>query len=155
MKAFRFRAETVLHLRRKQHEQAETQLARTQQERDVAQQIVHRADAAVSRAEAAFRAALGAVHAADAVERHRNWIALKQAERADRQRRLEERLLEVQRATRVVQETFMRLRALERLRDRAWKKYQVEERRQDGIAMDQLAVIQYARRSGEGINYDD
>src|SRR5882724_6265299 len=118
MKAFRFRAETVLHLRRTQHEQAETQLARAQQERDAAQQTVHVADAVVGRAEAAFRAALGALHATDAVERHRNWIALKQAERADRQRQLEERLLEVQRATRVVQETLMRLRALERLRDR-------------------------------------
>jgi flagellar biosynthesis chaperone FliJ len=155
MKAFHFRAASILHLRRTQHEQAETQLARTQQERDAARRIVRAADEACDDAERAYRAELDAVHAAGAVERHWNWIALKQAERADRQRRLDERRLEVHRATRAVQETFMRLRALERLRDRAWQRYQVDARRHDAIEMDQLAVIQYARRTGGGIACDD
>jgi flagellar biosynthesis chaperone FliJ len=155
MKAFRFRASAVLDVRRKQHEQAESELARTQQERDAAARVVRDADDACGRAERDYRAQLGEAHATDAVERHRNWIALKQAERADRQRRLEERLLDVQRATRASQDTFMRLRALERLRDRVWQKYQADARRHDAIEMDQLAVIQYARRTGGGIACDD
>lgn len=154
MRAFRFRAVHVLDLRRRQHEAAETQLARAQQERDAAERVLRAADEAAELAAGGLRGCLGSAHTAEAVERHRNWIALKEAERADRQRWLEERQLGVSRATRVVQETFMRLRALERLRDRSLHKYQHEVRRLDAIDMDQLAVLQHARKTG-GLNGDD
>jgi len=155
MKAFRFRPAHVLALRRKQHELAEAQLARAQQERDAADCLVREAAEACGCAQRDWRAQMDAVHTAVAAERHRNWIALRQAERADRQRSLGVRQLEVHRATRAVQETFMRLRALERLRDRAWRKHQLDERRHDAVEMDHLAVIRFARRSRGGIDCDD
>jgi flagellar export protein FliJ len=151
MKPFRFRAAAVLDLRRRQHEHAETQLARAQAERDAAQRAVAAAEAACARAHAEYREQLGTNHTAGLHERHRNWIARKQRETEDQRRQLDARLLEVHRATAEVQGTYMRLRALERLRDRAWRTYQDETRRRDAIDMDHLAVMQHARRTRGGI----
>ena len=155
MKPFHFRAATVLDLRRRQHEHAETQLARAQEERDAAQRAVDAAEAACARARAEYREQLGTSHPAGLHERHRNWIDRKQGETEDQRRQLEERQLGVHRATAEVQHTFMRLRALERLRDRAWRAYQDETRRRDAIEMDHLAVMQHARRTTGGIDCDD
>ena len=155
MKSFRFRAEAVLDLRRKEHEHAETQLARAQEERDAARCALDLAEMAGVRARADYRTGLGTSHQAELHERHRNWIDRKQAETEDRRRRLDERQRRVQRATAEVQHTFMRLRALERLRDRAWRTYQDETRRLDAIEMDYLAVMQHARRTRGGMDCDD
>lgn len=155
MKSFRFRAATVLDLRRRQHEHAGTQLARAQEERDAAQRAVDAAEAACACAQAEYREQIGTSHPAGLHERHRNWIARKQGETEDQRRQLEARQLGVHRATAEVQYTHMRLRVLERLRDRAWRAYQDETRRRDVIEMDHLAVMQHARRTRGGIDCDD
>ena len=141
----------MLDLRRRQHEHAETQLARAQEERDAAQRAVDAAEAACAKARAEYRQQLGTSHPAGLHERHRNWIDRKQRETEDQRRQLEERQLGVHRATNEVQYTYMKLRALERLRDRAWRTYQDETRRRDAIDMDHLAVMQHARRTRGGI----
>jgi len=155
MKPFHFRATVVLELRRRQHKDAEAQLARAQEERDGAQRAVDAAVAACAQARAEYRQQLSASHTAGLHERHQNWIDRKQGETEDRRRQLEARELAVRRATAEVQHTYMRLRALERLRDRAWRAYQDEARRRDAIEMDYLAVMQHARRTTGGIDCDD
>jgi flagellar export protein FliJ len=152
---FRFRAAAVLDLRRRQHELAQTQLAHAQRERDAAVQRVLDAEVATLDAEREYRASLVAGGEAGSFERHRTWIVRRQAETDDRRRQLETRLLAVHHATAAVRHTFTQVRVLERLRDRAWRKYQDEVRRREAIEMDHLAVIQYARRMRGGIDCDD
>jgi flagellar biosynthesis chaperone FliJ len=155
MTPFRFRAAAVLDVRRGQHELAQTQLAHAQQERDAAARVVCEAEEAGHRAEREYRASLDAGAAADALERHRTWIARRQAETDDRRRQLEERHLAVHHSAANVRRTYTQVRVLERLRDRAWRKYQDDVRHREAVEMDYLAVIQYARRMGGGIDCDD
>jgi len=56
------------------------------------------------------------------------------------------RQTEVERATADVRRTHRQVLVIEKLRERAWQAYQEENRRLDAIAMDQLAVTQFARR---------
>ena len=148
MKRFHFRAATVLALRQRQYAIAQTQLARAQQERDAAAARVRDAESAVARAQVEFRGRLVEGGEVGALERHRNWMTRQHA-RAERCRQqLVEQLKAVERATAEVRQTHRQARVLERLRDRAWRDYQAEAGRQDLIAMDELAVIQYARRMG-------
>jgi flagellar export protein FliJ len=154
MTPFRFRAAAVLDVRRRQHELAQTQLAHAQQERDAAARLVCEAAEAGRGADREYRASLDAGAAAGALERHRNWMARLQAETDDRRRQLEERHLAVHHSAADVRHAYTRVRVLERLRDRAWRKYQVEVRRREAIELDYLAVIQYARRMEGGIDCD-
>jgi flagellar export protein FliJ len=154
MTPFRFRAAAVLDVRRRQHELAQTQLAHAQQERDAAARIVREAEEAGHCAERGYRASLEAGGAAGALERHRTWIARRQAETDDRRRQLDERHVAVHHAAADLRHAYTRVRVLERLRDRAWEKYQHEARRRESIEMDYLAVTQFARRMGGGIDCD-
>jgi flagellar export protein FliJ len=155
MKPFRFRAAVVLDLRRRQHELAQTQLARAQQERDAAARRVGEAEEACQDARREYRASLDKGDAAGALERHRTWIARRQAETDDRRRQLEERHVAVHHAAAGLRHAYTRVRVLERLRDRAWEKHQDDVRRREAIEMDYLAVTQFARRMGGGIDCDD
>jgi len=154
MKRFHFRAATVLNLRQRQYAIAQTELARAQGERDASGARVRDAEEAVRRAEGEFRHQLVQGGDAGALERHRNWITRQHAGAEACRRQLAERLAAVERATAHVRRTHRQSRVLERLRDRAWRDYQAETRRQDRIAMDELAVIQYARRMEGDSNGD-
>jgi flagellar export protein FliJ len=154
MKRFHFRAATVLHLRQRQYAIAQTELARAQAERDIAAARVRDAEAAVRGAEDQFRNQLVKGGDAGELQRHRNWITRQHAGAETCRRQLAERLDAVERATAHVRRTHRQSRVLERLRDRAWRDYQAEARREDLIAMDELAVIQYARRMEGDSNGD-
>ena len=155
MKRFHFRAATVLHLRQRQHEMAQSQLARVQQERETAADAVRQAESASIRAEREYHERLVMGGEAGGFERHRNWIVHQHAGAERCRRDLEERQLAVERATADVRRTHRQARVLERLRDRAWRDYQEEARRRDAIDLDEIAVIQHARRMGGGIDCDN
>src|SRR4051794_12268229 len=148
MKRFHFRAAAVLDLRVRQHEMAQAELARVQQERDVAAGAMAAAEDALGRARTDYRERLLAGDVADALERHRNWILGQHAGVERCRQHLAEQQLSVERATADVRRTHRLARVLERLRDGTWRDYQKEARRLEMIEMDQLAVIQYARRMG-------
>ena len=143
MATFRFRAAVVLDLRLKQ-EQA--------------------ALAVRSQAEGRFREAVGTVTATEtrrhgsqqelaALERrgsdlgailwHRNWIDRLRGlvELACRDR--DDRARELAAADERWRETRRRRLAIERLRDRAWERFQKDERRREQKDMDELARIRY------------
>ena len=147
MAVFRFRAAVVLDLRIKQEQSALTLR---------------------SQAEARFREAVGAVtstetrrHASQqelaALERrgselnailwHRNWIDRLRGlvELACRDR--EDRARELAAADGHWRETRRRRLAIERLRDRAWQRFQKDEQRRDQKAMDELARIRHLTRN--------
>jgi flagellar export protein FliJ len=155
MKRFHFRAATVLNLRKRQYDMAQVELARVQRERDTAGGAVRDAEDALSRAEGEYRERLVMGGEACALERHRYWITRQHAGAESCRRRLTLRQLEVERATADVRRTHRQSRVLERLRDRAWRDYREEARRQEALEIDQLAVIQYARRMGGGTDHDD
>jgi len=146
MKKFQFRAAKVLDLRRREHDLALAELSRTQQLREKAAAALSAAVEAIDRAEREYRARLVEGGEAATFERHRNWIVGLRAGAESCRRLLAQRQIEVERAAANVRRTHRQVLVLENLRERAWKDYQDETRRQDAIAMDQLAVTQYARR---------
>jgi flagellar export protein FliJ len=143
MGPFRFRAAVVLELRRRE-EQA--------------------AVAAMAHAEARFREAGDAI-AAEEVRRqtsqhdlaalqrrgadlgtllwHRNWIDRLAGEVERLRGERDERARQVQEAGRLWHDARRRRLALERMRDRAWARFQREELRQEQKAMDELARIRH------------
>jgi len=152
MKPFRFRAAVVLDLRRRQHALAQTHLARAQLDRAAAARVAAAAAAACHDARRGYRASLDQGGTAGVLERHRNWMTRQQAETDDRRRQLEERHVVVHQAAADLRQAYTRVRVLERLRDRGWEKHQDEVRRREAIEMDYLAVTQFARRMGGGID---
>src|SRR5262245_52351468 len=141
MKPFVFRPSAALDLRRREHDAAAAQLARAQRERDAAAAALEGAEAAIVRGgeelrrEQARCGELARVVTHDALMRHRTWIVALRVP-ADRCRRaLHERKLAVETATRNQQFARRRMRALERLRDRALRSYEVERRRTENVAM--------------------
>jgi flagellar export protein FliJ len=143
MAAFRFRAGVVLDLRRRE-EQA--------------------ALAARAQAEARFREAKDAVAAEEARRQasqrdiaalqrrgadlgtllwHRNWIDRLAGEVERLRGVLDERARQVQHAAGLWHDARRRRLALERMRDRAWQRFQREELRSEQKAMDELARIRH------------
>ena len=149
MRPFRFRAETVLALRQREEEAARTALAR-------ARAIVERAHAAVAARRDAVRDAGAALDRAatagtpqGTLQWHRSWIvrlradvqaALAVAAEADRAAGA---------AAVALNRAMQRRRALERLRDRAWRRYVVARDRAHVQEMDQLAGLRFAALAQE------
>ncbi len=149
MKPFAFRPAAALDLRRREHDAAAAQLARAQQERDVAAAALAGAEASIARAEEAFRAQLARGGTAEALARHRTWILGLQVPAARCRRLLGDRQIAVEAATRRAQLARRRMRALERLRDRAWRVYEDGRRRMENAAMDAIAIAKFVRQSAE------
>ncbi|MEZ5420328.1 MAG: flagellar export protein FliJ [Vicinamibacterales bacterium] len=147
MRPFRFRAETVLDLRRREEEAARTALAR-------ARALVERAHGAVAAAREAVRAAGRAFDAAAAagtphgtLDWHRSWIVRL---RADVQSALAVAAQADQAAGAAavaLNRAMQRRRVLERLRDRAWRRYVVARDRAHVQEMDQLASLRFAAQA--------
>ena len=156
MKPFRFRAERILEWRRSQAEAARGEFARASES---AHEALQAADAADARSAQASSAALVAMRSAvdvETLERHRNWIT-RECRHADqfrrvhqqRQRTADEKALALQQAKR-------HLRVMERLRERAERRYRDLERKQDLKTLNELATLQFARRrADEGVERDN
>ncbi|MFN8644397.1 MAG: hypothetical protein U0802_23085 [Candidatus Binatia bacterium] len=149
MRPFRFRAETVLDLRRREEEAAKTALAR-------ARSIAERAHAAVAAAREAVReagraleevATTGTTHGT--LEWHRSWIVRQRAEVGRAQQVAAEADRAAGAAAVVMSRAMQRRRVLERLRERAWKKCCVARDRAHIQEMDQLASLRYAALAQE------
>jgi flagellar export protein FliJ len=150
MSEFRFRAAAALELRR-------------HQERAAA--------AAYGRADAALRDAIARVEQARAARQsaqntltdlqgrgtdiatllwHRNWIS-RSAEAVDRLARdVTVRAKAVQEAERIWREARQRHRALERMRERAWQRFQETQQRLELKRIDELAIVRHAIGADDG-----
>lgn len=149
MRPFRFRAEIVLDLRRREEETMRTALARQRAIRDAAHAAVAAAREAVADAGRALdrAAAGGTTHGT--LEWHRSWIARLRMGVQAALRLAGETDLATARATTALNLAMQRRRVLERLRDRAWKRYCVARDRAHIQEMDQLASLRYAGQALE------
>ncbi len=156
MRPFRFRAGAALLLRRKQEDAARLDLARAERAREAA---LARAEAAAASARQAAETETEARrHGVEAwrIEWHRTWITKKQLE-ADAGRQAAAVSAEAaDRAAAEVRLAYQRRRALERLRDRAWRRHQLEAAREEGKAMNELAGLRYlAQADTRGETHDE
>ena len=147
---FRFRAGSLLALRQRQFDAAQERLGRANENVAAAARLVDEAEHAAHGANAGYRQALdrGSEHAA--LERHRNWIGQQHARvGAQRAAETECRGAAVTASDAVVA-AHRQVRVLERLRERAKRRYDTEVRRRELKEIDRLATLQHARRMVEG-----
>jgi len=149
MKAFRFRAASILDLRRREEDEARSTLARANAVQHTA---AERVQAAAQAAEAA-RGRLGEVFQSGApawlLGWHQSWMTKQRLDLDARRRDLAGASAAVATANTALREAYRRRRVLERLRDRAWQRYQNEARRQELREMDLLAGLRYLARASE------
>ncbi|WP_291983027.1 flagellar export protein FliJ [Luteitalea sp.] len=149
MARFHFRLEPVLHMRQRAEEQAQQALARAERQ-------LQEAERRLALAEDRLREAYGSANDAERVGSdvvqltwHRNWIVVKtrdvEASRLDVRDRLETRDLRLHQA----QEAHKQRRVLERFKERARLVFDTEQAHREMQAIDELATIKAARRSGD------
>ncbi|MFN7977202.1 MAG: hypothetical protein U0P30_03645 [Vicinamibacterales bacterium] len=149
MRPFRFRAEIVLELRRREEDAARTALAR-------ARALVERAHQAVAQGREAVRLAGRALDEASingsphgTLEWHRSWIVRLRADVGRAQGVAAEADRAAGAAAVVLSRAMQKKRALERLRDRAWRRYCVARDRAHVQEMNELASLRYAALAQE------
>ncbi|MEO8483125.1 MAG: flagellar FliJ family protein [Acidobacteriota bacterium] len=143
MPDFRFRAAAALELRRQQETAAATTLAR-------AEALFHEAEALAARGDQARIEAQDAQRSAErrgtdmaALEWHRNWIVRLTLTVATLRREVDARAEVARQAEQGWREARRKRLALERMRERAWRRYQVEQQRQELKALDELARLRF------------
>lgn len=156
MKPFRFRAEPILAWRRRLADEARVAVVRANESVRAAVQHVADAEARSSRAADDFRRAVAAYTDIETIVRHRNWIDREQAHAAASRVRRDQRQREADAALDVLQRAMRHVRVLEKLRDRAWRRHQNLERRQDMKALDELATQRFVRHQlGRAVGRSD
>jgi flagellar FliJ protein len=143
MTQFRFRAAAALELRRKEENDAGVALARAEAGLRVAEQEMERADA--SRRSAQQRMLSVERHGSDAATLmwHRNWIVRLSNDLADRQRQVDAWTDAVRQAERQWRLARQRRLALERMQERALRRFRQEQQRQELKVIDELARLRY------------
>ena len=154
MSPFKFRAAAVLTLRRRTHEAAQAELVRRQQERATAVVRLREAERDMRVAEAEYDAQLRTGGVAADLARHRNWILRFTRDRDACRQTVEAHTVRVEAAQGAERRAYQEVRIVERLRDRLERRHAVLVRRAEALAMDQLAVLQYARRMPGGQHCD-
>lgn len=150
MPRFQFRAQTALDHRRTVEEAAERALAVAQAAVRAAEQQTaaagHELQQTVDRAKSAAAAATGAHE----LIWYRNWIVSRQAALADRRRAEHQRRAEAHYAADAAMKARRDRKALELLRDRAWRAHTQTERRNEQKDLDLLAAIGHTLRGPRG-----
>ncbi len=149
MKPFRFRGEQILAWRRTLADRARGEFLRAAESAREAQRLADAADAAVSAADVTAIAAIRAARDVVTIERHRIWIA-SERRRAEgcRQQHRQREVVAAEKAA-ALQLANRHVKIMERLRERAQRRYQDRERQVEMKALDELATLQYARRRAE------
>jgi flagellar export protein FliJ len=156
MTPFRFRASAALDLRRKEEDSARLRLAQ-------AQSALQQTEARVVAAQAAVRTAAEQLqaehqHGTEAwrLGWHQSWIHRLRLEASTCRRTVAVSVTTVEHAAASVQTAHQRRRALERLRDRSWRRHQLESGRQETRDMNLLANLRYlAQTAGGGGTHGD
>lgn len=150
MAIFRFRVAAALELRRKQEHSAAVTLA--QEELRLREARALRSDAETHRQDAQAQEAQ-CVRAGTDIHTllwHRNWI-VKLTATVDHVSRDAARQADVVRdAERAWHEARRKRLALERLRERAWRRFQDDEQRREMKVIDELARLRHGLAAAEG-----
>jgi len=149
MRKFRFRAAAALELRRKAEDRAREWLAAATAAHDTAQARATAATSAVGAAGDAFvDLQRGGVDRTQ-LDWHRTWIARLQIEADVSRRRAAVSAATAERAAASVAAAYLRRRALERLRDRAWNRHQREVLQDEMREMNELAAVRFAVQAAD------
>lgn len=155
MKAFRFRAERVLEWRRAQADAARVAFVRANESaRETATRLAE-ADDRRQNAQHEYRRAMDGTVEAGSLERYRNWIASRQSDVTACRQLHQQRIVSLGKAVDHLRLADRNQRILERLRERAWRRYEDDSRRLEMKEFDALATQQFARRMTVGGSHDD
>jgi flagellar export protein FliJ len=150
VKPFRFRAARVLEWRMTAADAARGAFMRARESaRETAEQV-EAAEARRHSAEDSLRVDLGSPIDAPTLTRHRNWIDRQRAAVTAHQILHDERVAAVAAAATVLQDAARHVKVLERLRERALRRHQAAERREEMQRLDEFAVQQFARSRTQG-----
>ena len=157
MRPFQFRAQVALDLRRKQEDEARRELADARTAHEAAQARAVAADLGARNAADEFVAAQRHGTEAWRLAWHQSWITKLRLEADACQRATAISAATVERATASVITAYQRRRTLERLRERARRRYDTEAARQHSRDMNDVATQRFAARAAErgGSNRDD
>jgi flagellar biosynthesis chaperone FliJ len=146
MPSFRFRAQVALDLRRKQDEEAQRALGAARQARVAAEGTLEAEERAL--ADGNLRASIEEARAWDASRTvwYRNWMRRQQQVIAAARAVVEARRQDERAAAERAMDARRRVRALERLRDRAWQVFLTAERRTERKEFDVLGGLRYVAR---------
>jgi flagellar export protein FliJ len=146
MATFRFRAQAALDLRRQQDDDAQRALGAARQATVAAQHVLEAEEQRLS--EGHTRAVAEEARAWDGarVLWYRNWMRRQQQVITEARGALEARRQAEATLAERAMEARRRLRALERLRDRGWKAFQLAERRAEQKEFDVLGGLRYVAR---------
>jgi flagellar export protein FliJ len=147
MVAFRFRAAAALELRRRQEQDAATVLARAEGALRLAQACAE--TTLVDRRAAQEQQVLAECRGSDiaTIAWHRNWIVRQTVALEACQRDVQAREAEVQIAERAWREARRKHLALERMRERSWRRHQDHERHEEMKVIDELARLRFVMNS--------
>jgi flagellar export protein FliJ len=143
MKAFVFRAQAALDLRRRQDEDAQRALAHAEGLRQLAKEALDRAEASLEDACRQAREVEGCDAEMHARIWYRNWIALHKQRVAGCRDEHEARRRAAEDARARARIARRQLQTLERFRDRAWRDYVQAERRMEQKALDDLGTVRF------------
>ena len=146
MPAFVFRPQAALDLRKREEEAAQRVVSEARVVSDRAAQLFADAqtafDGGFARA-AALDASGGSI--TDVIW-HRNWIRSLRRELVRAEAHAEDRRVQLEAAEQALVTARERVKALERLRERAYAAHLERERREEQKAMDDLATLRFAMR---------
>ena len=150
MKQFKFRAQAALDLRQRELEEAQRQLARTEELRDIARRRLQQADD--DRAQARVQANEAQRTAGDvtALQWYRFWILRLDHERAAHAAALAAREHDVTQAVAACMRAKQRRESLDRFRKKAQAAHEHAELAAEMKVIDELATRRYKRPSAAG-----
>src|SRR5215831_7961656 len=146
---FRFRGARILEWRRVQADAARVAFVRATESLREAAARVAEADDRIERAARDYRAAMARPSQIGLIVGYRNWIEKQREHAAACRRQHEEKRVVADQAAGVLQTAMRRVKVMERLRDRAWRRHLDAERQQEMKELDALATQQFARRKSE------
>ena len=143
MAEFRFRAAAALELRRRQETDAATALARAEGALRLAEARV--AEAENDRRTAQEQQTIAERRGSDiaTLAWHQNWIVRQTAAVDARRQDVQAREADVRDAEKVWREARRKHLALERMRERAWRRHQQQELREEMKVIDELARLRF------------
>jgi len=147
MAIFRFRAAAALDVRRRQEDDA---LAECTRKDGLKREADARCAAIGTQRQEAARALMAAVEQGQDSSMqgwHRNWITGLSAAAQVAARDAAQAAEAVGQARRVWQEARKKRLVLERLRDRAWRRFRHEETRREQLVIDELARVRFTTRA--------
>jgi flagellar export protein FliJ len=146
---FRFRAQRVLELRQQEADLARAAVQRAREQERACEAALASAEAQRDRFRDEYAMAIRGATRVAAIAQHRLWMERMDAAVRECLDLLQRRRGDTQVAVEALAAAVRRVRVLERLRERLWRRHVEAERLAETRTLDEIATLAYARR-GEG-----